>query len=95
MALEVPIQLDGTDVRIIEMLQEDRRTVYKDIAQKAGVSLPTVRSRIQRLVELGVIKKFAVIVDADRILGKVRGVLLPQVSPSNVDEVMAKLATRK
>lgn len=89
------IHLDRTDVQIIEMLQEDGRMLYKDIAQKAGVSLPTVRTRIQRLVELGVIKKFTVIVDADKILGKVRGVVLLQVNPSDVDKVMAKLASMK
>jgi Lrp/AsnC family transcriptional regulator for asnA, asnC and gidA len=77
------------------MLQEDGRMLYKDIAQGVGVSLPTVRSRIQRLVELGVIKKFTVIVDADKILGKVRGVVLLQVSPSEIEKVMARLTSMK
>lgn len=69
--------------------------MYKDIAQKAGVSLPTVRSRIQRLIELGVIKKFTVIVDADKILGKVRGLVLLQVNPSSIEQAMTRLATLK
>ncbi|MDG6904066.1 MAG: Lrp/AsnC family transcriptional regulator [Nitrososphaerota archaeon] len=69
--------------------------LYKDIAQKAGVSLPTVRTRIQKLLELGVIKKFTVIVDADEILGKVRGLVLLQVNPSDVDKVMARLVSMK
>ena len=89
------IQLDRTDVQIIEMLQEDGRMLYKDIAQKAGVSIPTVRARIQKLMELGVIKKFTVIVDADKILGKVRGLVLLQVNPSDVDKVMARLVSIK
>ncbi|MDG6990313.1 MAG: winged helix-turn-helix transcriptional regulator [Nitrososphaerota archaeon] len=89
------IQLDRTDVQIIEMLQEDGRMLYKDIAQKAGVSLPTVRTRIQKLMDLGVIKKFTVIVDADKILGKVRGLVLLQVNPSDVDKVMARLISMK
>ncbi len=89
------IHLDRTDVQIIEMLQQDGRTLYKDLAQKVGVSLPTVRARTQRLVELGVIKKFTVIVDADKILGKVRAVVLLQVSPTKVEEVMAKLGAFK
>jgi DNA-binding Lrp family transcriptional regulator len=89
------IQLDRTDVQIIEMLQEDGRMLYKDIAQKVGVSLPTVRTRILKLVELGVIKKFTVIVDADKILGKVRGLVLLQVGPSDVDKAMAKLGSMK
>jgi len=87
------VQLDKIDVQIIEMLQSDGRAMYKDIAQKAGVSLPTIRSRIQRLVEFGVIKKFTVIVDPDKIFGKVRAIMLLQVDPSNVGEAMAKLAS--
>lgn len=91
----MPIQLDKNDVQIIEMLQNDGRIMYKDIARKVGVSLPTVSSRIQRLTELGVIKKFTVIVDPDRIYGKVRGLLLLQVDPSNVEDAAAKLSSMK
>ncbi len=86
------VQLDGTDVQIIEALQQDGRALYKDLAQKVGVSLPTVRARIQKLVELGVIKKFTVIVDPDKILGKVRAIVLLQIEPTNVDVALAKLA---
>ncbi len=89
------VQLDENDARIIELLQEDGRMQYKDIAQRVGVSIPTARSRIQRLLGLGVIKKFTVIVDADKILGKVRGIVLLQVSPSKVDRVVARLAAMK
>ncbi len=89
------MQLDRIDVQIIEMLQQDGRMLYKDIAKKAGVSLPTVRTRTKKLVDLGVIKKFTVIVDADKILGKVRAVVLLQVNPSKVEEVMIKLAAFK
>jgi Lrp/AsnC family transcriptional regulator for asnA, asnC and gidA len=89
------IQLDGIDVQIIEMLQEDGRMQYKVIAQRVGVSLPTVRSRIQKLIEFGVIKKFTVIVDADKILGKVRGLVLLQVDPSRVEQVVGKLVSIK
>jgi len=69
--------------------------LYKDIAAKMGVSLPTVRARTRKLVELGVIKKFTVIVDADKILGKVRAIVLLQVDPSKVEDVMTKLAALK
>ncbi len=89
------VQLDNTDVQIIEMLQGDGRAMYKEIAQRAGVSLPTVRARIGRLIRFGVIKKFTVIVDPDKIYGKVRGLMLLQVEPSSIEEVMARLAVMK
>lgn len=89
------VQLDNVDVQIIEMLQADGRVAYKEIAQKIGVSLPTVRTRINKLVELGVIKNFTVIVDPDRIYGKVRGFVLLQVQPADVEEAMARLTDMK
>lgn len=89
------MQLDGIDVQIIEILQENGRIMYKDIAQKAGISLPTVRDRIRRLLELGVIKKFTVVVDPDKIFGKVRGIFLLQADPSSMEEAVRKLSSIK
>ncbi len=89
------VQLDDIDIRIIETLQADGRVPYKEIAHKLSVSLPTVRARISKLVELGVIKKFTVIVDPDRIYGKVRGFVLLQVQPADVEEAIIRLAGMK
>lgn len=89
------VRLDRVDVQIIEALQQDGRMQYKDIAQKIGVSLPTARARTRKLVELGVIKKFTVIVDGDKILGRVRALALLQVDPARVEEVMEKLSGMK
>ncbi len=89
------IRLDRIDVGIIELLQTDGRMMYKDIARETGVSLPTVRARIKRLTDLGVIKKFTVIVDPDKIRGKIRTVLLIQANPPDIEQVYAKLSEIK
>ena len=89
------VQLDNIDAQIVEMLQSDGRRAYKEIAQKIDVSLPTVRARIKRLVELGVIKKFTVIVDPDRLYGRVRGFVLLQVQPADVEGAITTLAGMK
>lgn len=87
------MELDHIDVEIIKLLQKDGRIMYKDIAQQVGVSLPTVRVRINRLMNLGVIKKFTVIVNPDRILGRVRALFMLQVEPGHIDEVCQKLGS--
>lgn len=86
------IKLDRIDVGIIELLQTDGRMMYKDIARQTNVSLPTVRARIRRLTDLGVIKKFTVIVDPDKIRGKVRTLLLIQANPTDIEQVFTKLS---
>lgn len=47
---------DDTDVNIISLLQEDGRASYADIAQKVGLSLSGCRTRVQRLLESGVMQ---------------------------------------
>lgn len=85
-------KLDSNDVRIIELLQENGRIMYKDIADKLHISIPTVRARIERLRGFGLIKKFTVIVDPDKILGKIRALLLIQATPNRIEGVSQELS---
>ncbi len=53
-------KLNAVDLQIIRALKEDGRTPFARIAQQLGVSPGTVRQRVQRLVEDGVIQIVAV-----------------------------------
>lgn len=53
--------LDATDFAIVELLQEQGRTTNAHIARLLGVSEPTVRKRIDRLVQDEIIKVVAVL----------------------------------
>ena len=54
--------LDDKDKRILEMLLEDSRRAYKEIAEDPIVNLSesTVRKRVIKLQEEGVIEKFTI-----------------------------------
>jgi Lrp/AsnC family transcriptional regulator for asnA, asnC and gidA len=78
------LQLDNTDSQIIELLQKDGRMMFKDIASAVGISLPTVRARIQKLSELGLIKKFTLILDSEKIWGKTRLFLIARLPEGDV-----------
>jgi len=52
--------LDDKDKRILEMLIEDSRRPYREIADEIGLSESTVRKRVIRLQEGGVIEKFTI-----------------------------------
>lgn len=47
---------DDTDINIITLLQQDGRASYADVAQKVGLSLSGCRTRVQRLLESGVMQ---------------------------------------
>ncbi len=52
--------LDEKDKRILEMLIEDSRRPYHEIASEVGLSESTVRKRVIRLQEQNVIEKFTI-----------------------------------
>ena len=52
--------LDDKDKRILEMLIEDSRRPYHEIADEVGLSESTIRKRVVRLQEEGVIEKFTI-----------------------------------
>jgi Lrp/AsnC family transcriptional regulator, regulator for asnA, asnC and gidA len=55
------IQMDAIDKTIIKYLQIDGRKSYTDIAEELGVTVGTVRNRVQRLIENGILKIVAVV----------------------------------
>lgn len=83
--------LDDLDLEILELLLEDARRSYSDIAERVGVSGPTVSDRIDRLVDRGVIRRFTV--DLDRsLLDEGLGLLLELVvRPGHGEAVLADL----
>ncbi|MCT4608833.1 MAG: Lrp/AsnC family transcriptional regulator [Pelagimonas sp.] len=52
--------MDDLDQAILAVLTRDARISWKDLAQEVGVSPPTIRDRVKRLQDTGVIQRFAV-----------------------------------
>ncbi|MFB6184760.1 MAG: Lrp/AsnC family transcriptional regulator [Haloarculaceae archaeon] len=52
--------MDDLDHEILGILRKDARTPYTEIADEVGTSEGTVRNRVERLVERGVIERFTV-----------------------------------
>lgn len=61
--IEESIIIDETDKNIIEMINEDARTPYRQISRELDISVGTVHNRVDKLMKTGVIKKFAPIMD--------------------------------
>ena len=53
-------KIDETDKKLISILMENSRKSFKDIAKELGMSVITVRKRVQKLVDEGIIKKFTI-----------------------------------
>lgn len=63
--------MDEIDNEIIKILQEDSRTSITDISKMVNLSRPSVKERIDKMVEKGIIEYFTVTVDPKKIGRKV------------------------
>ena len=52
--------IDNLDKRILEIMKNDSRCPYVEIAEKLGVSEGTVRSRVHKMTEDGIIRGFTI-----------------------------------
>jgi DNA-binding Lrp family transcriptional regulator len=52
--------MDDLDRRILDVLRRDARTPYTEIAEQVETSEGTVRNRVERLLEEGIIERFTV-----------------------------------
>lgn len=83
--------LDEIDLQAIRYLQEDGRLSNSEIARRIGVSEPTVRKRIERLIQDGIIKVVAVL--NPRRAGYAAGALVGiRTYPGQAQEVGEQLA---
>lgn len=59
--------LDDTNLKIIEILSRDSSTAFVEIAKQLGVSDATVHIRVRRLITAGIISRFTLLVDNNRL----------------------------
>ena len=52
--------MDSLDQEILNVLRRDARTPYTEIAEQVGTSEGTVRNRVERMTEEGIIERFTV-----------------------------------
>jgi len=85
------VELDDLDRRIVKLLRHDGRLAYAQIARVVGVSEPTVRKRVDRLLHVGAIVTMARINPAP-IGFPIDALIGVRVTRGRVQEVGRKLA---
>jgi len=83
--------LDDIDAEILRLLVEDGRRPYSDIAEEVDRSAPAVRDRIERLGEVGIIRRFTVDVDRSQLRAGVPVLVDVAVAPAGVERVRKAL----
>jgi len=84
------MNLDDVDRRILRELQKDGRASFRDISSRIDVSTPTVSSRVQAMLDVGLIRGYSTVLDAD-MLGQVSVALTLETKPADLDKVVEKI----
>jgi len=85
------IELDDTDRAIISLLQYDGRLPFTEIAARVGLSEGTVRRRVNRLTEAGVVQIVA-LVEPERMGQLAAGMIGVNVQPGQAESAAAAIA---
>jgi Lrp/AsnC family transcriptional regulator for asnA, asnC and gidA len=89
------IKLDDVDEKLIGILSEDSRKPIKDIAEELNLSIVTVRKKIQRLVDKGIIKKFTVVLNPELFENRITSIVTVQPATHRLNEIVDRLAEFK
>jgi len=59
--------IDDKDLQLLKLLQHNAKLTVKDLAQRVNLSLSPTYERIKRLEQEGYIKRYAAILDAEKL----------------------------
>jgi Lrp/AsnC family leucine-responsive transcriptional regulator len=90
--LTAAMTLDDVDRKILRELQENGRASFREISSRIKVSTPTVSSRVQNMVDNGLIKGYSVLLDAD-VLGQISVATTFEAKPSDIDRVVTRISS--
>jgi DNA-binding Lrp family transcriptional regulator len=83
--------MDDLDYKMITLLRSEARRPVASLAAELGVSRATIRSRIDRLIESGVIRGFTIAVHDNATRNLVRGLMMIEVEAKASNKVVKRL----
>jgi DNA-binding Lrp family transcriptional regulator len=82
--------MDKLDEQIVELLKKNSRMPFVDIGKKLGVSEGTVRGRVQRLTDGGIIRQFTIKTANKNVIALVEVKIKVNINTANVAERIMK-----
>jgi len=83
--------LDEIDRKILTLLSENARMSYVDIGEVVGLSRVAVKNRVLALEQRGVIEKYTVIINPQKISRTISAYFEIAITPSSYDDVVELL----
>jgi Lrp/AsnC family transcriptional regulator for asnA, asnC and gidA len=90
--INMKVLIDETSIKVLKEFLRDARQSFREVARKTGFSSGTVTSRIKELEEQGIIKKYTVQLDYEKLGYELTAVTEVIVSEGMMMEVGEKIA---
>ncbi len=81
--------MDRTDIKIMNILQQDCKTTTREIGKQVGLTAPAVSERIMRLRESGAIQAFRAKLNANVVGKKLSAYIMINVPPESYTKFCA------
>jgi Lrp/AsnC family transcriptional regulator for asnA, asnC and gidA len=88
-------KIDDLDLKIIRELQKDARQSYREISERLKVAEGTVYNRVNKLQELGVIKRFIPDIDFSKLGYDLVAIIGLMVEGGHLPEIEKKISKKK
>lgn len=90
------VSLDTLDWQILQAIQENSKQTYSEVGRKLGVAHSTVYDRIRKLEKSGVIKKWTVEIDPEKLgLNHITAHMIVYTDPKESENVAERLSEAK
>lgn len=84
--------LDKIDQEILKLLSENSRMSYVDIGKKVNLSRVAVKSRMEALDKEGIIERYSIVINPEKVGRMVSAFFDIEVLPSRLFEVGSKIS---
>ncbi len=84
--------MDETDKRILNELQKNSKIQYKKVAKKLNVATSTIHFRVKKMLKEGIIEKFSVDLNPDKVGYSTISWIGLSVDPRKMEEVAKRLS---
>jgi len=84
--------IDWVDFKIIKVLQDDCRLSFQKVAAKVGVSVGTAYNRIKNLEAIGLIKRYTILINLEKLGLGLTAVIFVQALQGHLVEVEQEIA---
>jgi len=79
--------VDDVDVKLVKLLAQDSRLSIRMLARELGLAPSTIHSRLRKLMETGLIKRFTVAPDYEKLGFSLTALILLQVEGEKILDV--------